>query len=229
MGRRSIWIIISLMSLALIGLVSFQLYWINNAIKLSEERFEKDVFESMHRVSEKLERQEMANVAANSFAFFEAPTGTTAFSSTSLEVVIADGDTLRQQVFSTGGTYSQTLSAEWVEGDHDRDVNVVGDVEPTEQVREVHESPKRKVVIKSNSRVGDSTVVVDLQRVKRKREQFNQIVEELILPELDVLHRVHPQVLDSLITTELHERGIDIHYEFGVMDEFTGKVCNQAG
>ena len=59
------------MSIALVGLISFQLYWINNAIHLSQERFEKDVFESLHVVADKLERKEMMMVASQSYAYVE--------------------------------------------------------------------------------------------------------------------------------------------------------------
>ncbi|RLD23863.1 MAG: hypothetical protein DRI71_04200, partial [Bacteroidetes bacterium] len=62
------------MAIALVGLSWFQLYWINSAIELSRERFEKDALESMITVVQKLERNEMAVVATNSFAFFGSST-----------------------------------------------------------------------------------------------------------------------------------------------------------
>jgi hypothetical protein len=58
------------MAIALIGLSWFQFYWINSVINLSNERFEKDALESMVTVVNKLERNEMAVVATNSFSFF---------------------------------------------------------------------------------------------------------------------------------------------------------------
>ena len=58
------------MAIGLVGLSWFQLYWMNNVIQLSRERFEKDALASMYQVAQRLERNEMAVVAANSFAFF---------------------------------------------------------------------------------------------------------------------------------------------------------------
>ena len=46
------------MSVALLGLISFQLYWINSALKLNKERFESNVQESLNFVVNKLEKQE---------------------------------------------------------------------------------------------------------------------------------------------------------------------------
>ena len=47
------WIIV-LMALALTGLISFQMYWINNAINVSEDRFKKGVQDALNIVSDQL-------------------------------------------------------------------------------------------------------------------------------------------------------------------------------
>ncbi|MDW3197343.1 MAG: HAMP domain-containing sensor histidine kinase [Cytophagales bacterium] len=47
------------MSLALAGLIIFQLYWIDTVIRANEERFRKDVIGALQNVSQKLERQEI--------------------------------------------------------------------------------------------------------------------------------------------------------------------------
>jgi two-component system phosphate regulon sensor histidine kinase PhoR len=39
MSRQRLIFIIALMSIALLGLIGLQFYWINNAIHLNEERF----------------------------------------------------------------------------------------------------------------------------------------------------------------------------------------------
>ena len=46
------------MGISLVGLVGFQLYWINTVIQANEERFHKDVLEAMNNVALKLEKQE---------------------------------------------------------------------------------------------------------------------------------------------------------------------------
>ncbi len=50
--------IIALMGFALIGLITFQLYWINTVLSANQERFKKDVIEAMNNVAVKLEKQE---------------------------------------------------------------------------------------------------------------------------------------------------------------------------
>ncbi len=62
------WIIL-LMGLALIGLISFQMYWINNAINISEDRFKKGVQDALNAVSDKLEQQEIVYTAAKKLQY----------------------------------------------------------------------------------------------------------------------------------------------------------------
>ena len=62
------WIIV-LMGLALIGLISFQMYWINNAINISEDRFNKGVQDALNSVSDKLEQQEIVYTVAKKLQY----------------------------------------------------------------------------------------------------------------------------------------------------------------
>ena len=57
------------MGLALIGLISFQMYWINNAINISEDRFKKGVHDALNAVSDKLEQQEIVYTVAKKLQF----------------------------------------------------------------------------------------------------------------------------------------------------------------
>ncbi|MBL7802152.1 MAG: HAMP domain-containing histidine kinase [Saprospiraceae bacterium] len=54
MNARRIRLIIGLMSLALIGIISLQIYWIGWSIRLNEEQFDKNVFAALNRVADKL-------------------------------------------------------------------------------------------------------------------------------------------------------------------------------
>ena len=55
MNKKAIWIIIGLMSAALIGIVLLQMYWIRWSIQLNEQHFETNVFSAISRVSEILQ------------------------------------------------------------------------------------------------------------------------------------------------------------------------------
>ena len=58
MKRGSIWIIIGLMSLAMIGMGALQIYWINWSIELGKENIENSIREALNSVAHNLEIQE---------------------------------------------------------------------------------------------------------------------------------------------------------------------------
>ncbi|WP_215225312.1 sensor histidine kinase [Echinicola shivajiensis] len=61
-------IIILLMSLACLGLVAFQYYWVANAIKINQERFEQNVYQSLAASIAKLEKGETSEIILNAMA-----------------------------------------------------------------------------------------------------------------------------------------------------------------
>ncbi len=58
MNKKAIWVIIGLMSAALVGIILLQTYWIRWSIQLNEDRFNKDVISVLNRVSDKLQNAE---------------------------------------------------------------------------------------------------------------------------------------------------------------------------
>lgn len=60
--------IIFLMSIACLGLVGFQFYWVNNALKINQERFQQNVYQSLDATIEKLEKGETSDIILRSLA-----------------------------------------------------------------------------------------------------------------------------------------------------------------
>ena len=58
MNKKAIWAIIGLMSVALIGIVLLQMYWIRLSIQEKQDKFDLNVAEALNRVSRKLEAVE---------------------------------------------------------------------------------------------------------------------------------------------------------------------------
>jgi two-component system phosphate regulon sensor histidine kinase PhoR len=74
MKRKYIILIGIVISLALFGLVSIQVYWINNAILVKQASFKRSVSEAMSNVVDKLEKLEIANQIRQKSMFFERST-----------------------------------------------------------------------------------------------------------------------------------------------------------
>ncbi|MBC7919668.1 MAG: HAMP domain-containing histidine kinase [Ferruginibacter sp.] len=64
MSKKKIRFIIGLMALALVGLVSFQMYWIKMAITVKNEQFGQSIHEALEAVAKGLEKQEILYLAS---------------------------------------------------------------------------------------------------------------------------------------------------------------------
>lgn len=62
MSKSKMKLIILLMSLASLGLIGFQYYWVTNALRINEERFEQNVYQSLASTIELLEKGETSDV-----------------------------------------------------------------------------------------------------------------------------------------------------------------------
>lgn len=62
MSKFQMNVIIVLMTLASIGLIGFQYYWVRNAFKINEERFEQNVYQSLFSTVNQLEKGETSEI-----------------------------------------------------------------------------------------------------------------------------------------------------------------------
>ncbi|MEJ2003563.1 MAG: HAMP domain-containing sensor histidine kinase [Cyclobacteriaceae bacterium] len=62
--------IVGLMIFALTGLLTFQVYWINNALELSKTQFTRNVQESLVKVAGQIEEQEAMQLTQRTFVYF---------------------------------------------------------------------------------------------------------------------------------------------------------------
>ncbi len=61
MNKKAILAIIVLMSAALVGIALIQGYWITRSVQLNQEKFDKDIFEALNEVAERIRRREVNN------------------------------------------------------------------------------------------------------------------------------------------------------------------------
>lgn len=58
MGKKVFFLIVTLMSVSLIGIIAVQVYWVNNTLKSKKEQFRNDVIKSLANASEKINQKE---------------------------------------------------------------------------------------------------------------------------------------------------------------------------
>ncbi len=67
MKKSTIWILVTLMSIALFGLTGIQYYWISSAVKTAEEKFQTDVFDVLNKVADQLRNDERYRMYQETF------------------------------------------------------------------------------------------------------------------------------------------------------------------
>jgi two-component system phosphate regulon sensor histidine kinase PhoR len=62
MSKSKMKLIIILMTLSSFGLIGFQFYWVSNALRISEERFEQNIYQSLNSTVSYLEKGETSDI-----------------------------------------------------------------------------------------------------------------------------------------------------------------------
>ncbi|MEQ8470081.1 MAG: HAMP domain-containing sensor histidine kinase [Marinoscillum sp.] len=204
---RIVWVV-SLMSVALLGLIGFQWYWIDSVIRANEEGFRRDVVDALHTVTEKLEKQEALYVFNQSSSWvyrqqYQSQTRPKFWQSKpgqSNSYVFSDTVKSDQMGFNIIFDFEATSNSGYLE--------LKAEQQPLQQIQEpVHEDQMLRL----------RQIEEQMERATKKSEMVVQVLESVLIPERSVMSRFNPAQLDSLLSREFNERGIDIAFNYGVI------------
>jgi two-component system phosphate regulon sensor histidine kinase PhoR len=196
MKEGRIKIIIGLMTLALLGLVGFQYYLIQNLVKVEEERFDRSVSEALNSVVMQIDRKEALNAVQNE--------------------MINQIDT----IMHPGGMTIKKIT-------RDSSVNVEQVIENRTGFQFITKSdsifPKSLIMVGENeSGLTKEEIFIDTNQDTIFVSKFNlvtEVVTELLSTKMDLETRLSFLPLDSLLSQELADRGIELSHSFGVIDK----------
>ena len=190
MNKKAIWVIIGLMSAALIGIIVLQTYWIRWAIQLNESRFNKDIIAVLNRVSDKLQNAE--NIRDGLEVFNQ---------STEEENVSA----WKKEVYQN---YKQDSKGVLTEYSLDSKLN-------DDSLSLEESSIYAHLDDKNECRCPDC----EKERFERYEQHYKywqrMQINKLLNPE-PITHRIELDMLNDIISNELANRFIDIDYNYGV-------------
>lgn len=217
MKRTTLRWIISLMGLSMIGLIAFQLYWIDGLVKANAERFHKDVLDALNTVANKLEKQETI-AAYNKLNYLSQHI---AFDSSKRQLMAERLNANRmskmelvkqgnQQVFVFADTLTQGNFEFVVNFSSTADQFFFEEILPTQDPNFNEQLEERDLKIEQ--------LESQLERVSRKYELTFDVMNDLMGPNKSLTSRFNPQQLDSLLKNELRIKGIDIDYNYGILE-----------
>jgi len=220
MKKSNVKIITTLASLALIGLIAIQLYWINNAMILGKQRFEQNVNEALNNIVSRMEKQIAASKIRKKFNFRKQ--GIRWFSppdSLPKESKFISGSKLNKNNFALQKDKINLKIYEEYSSDSNgvkitksRHKNYLGDSLSTD-MDILSEKGVPTYIHQFNS--GE----LRNKWFSQKKNMVNDIFDELVSINIynDYDNKIDTVLLDSVIHTELLEKGITAKYVFGIL------------
>jgi len=225
------------MSIALIGIISLQVYWITHDIRLKEQQFDQAVSQAMNSIVDKIETREAFHVIRNRFFDF-------------------DPQQLRSLILTNalaGSPFEITDSSIDI---HDSPVDpppIFEDLDNADINIEFHRPGTNHTILRFQHRnivhrdsisehsirsakitrvYGDSAEVVIRQneeKVKARMDKLNDVMHQMAMEFMgnesdEVKQRIDPVQLDSLIKSELNSRYLNYKYDYAVLNGNTNKL-----
>lgn len=228
MKANQLRIIVISASLAVIGLIAVQVYWIQNAFHLERDNVVHGAGEAVNEVVDLLERHETLSKLRThqeaKYLFFESDDSTDAFQfppdDSLVEYVISreierTGDQIHMQVVEENGDAKseQTIT------------HTVDDLPYTSSLEEevklrVASADSIEIELFSSSDPFEQDVNQLRDRVKSKRAFLGDIVKSLIEVDLNqpIDERIDPKIVDSLLQLSFQNHGVAMDFELGVFD-----------
>ncbi len=200
MKEKRIKIIVALMTAALVGLIGFQYYLIENLVRVEKDKFDRLVNEALSDIVSQVDKKEAFNVLQNQLVEYsdtlvnnDEVTINKVIKDTSVSY---DSVTLRQSNF--------TFTTKLPSGKKKNSIFVM-------TTADTNTSNKDRLFINESR----DTVFLS------KMNLVNQVVTELITKNnsASVEERLNTIQFDSLLNRELNDRGIDIKHNFGVVQK----------
>lgn len=228
-----------MMTVALIGLLGFQLYWINNAIRINKERFTQDVHQALNQVVAKLEKQEALFLVNNHFEknFSDSLIGFTKPPGPPIRIrkirtlqhkklhQVSNSDSLKNDapgkvVIATGNVPLKSAdNAFFKEHGKVKNFNITStDEESFSFSFTSDENGIQSVQVMTN----DETRIFGQPEKVLKAVKSTEMVSEVLGDFLRGAKRadiIDPVLIDSLLREELLSKGIDLNFEFGVWEK----------
>lgn len=210
MTRKKIYLLTILMSLALIGVLAFQFYWIQGVIQINEQRFKQQVQEALIDVAVSLEQQEVAEGMLQAGGHRQLPDNSFSF-----RFQLTDSGSSRQ--------YFQQQEKEPLPEDAFSLQFQLADSLPFKergQQRAMEKAVEKRLKdrIRAMERQSQAQQRQMMDKWRQQQQQTEAMVYRFFRQGMRPEQRIDSAVLDSLIWFNLRERGITAKYNYAVFD-----------
>jgi two-component system phosphate regulon sensor histidine kinase PhoR len=223
--------IIALMSLAMIGLIGFQAYWINNAIEVSNVKFNQNVHEALNHVVSNLEKREVYFAASKQIN--NRPLNNRVFQMDTNFLRNNQQSNNYADSFVSRKNQKSGNTITWESGFRIEDsllfgnqmvrisyeISNNGNPEYNQMAREEHFYSQNQIEVDFNSfEAYENQVRRSIQKFAEKSRMVTVVLDDLLGEQKQITNRVNKEQVDKMLKEHLQMKGIDIDYEYAVVD-----------
>jgi len=208
MSKKGIWILTGIMSLALLGLLLVQYQWIKNAVDLKEQQFSLVVNRTLNEVINGLEEQEASTKITREINPYidSIPDETFVNNQNSLNRdIISIGKWSSYSYFSRSNGISESLEL------HISDTTFISGG-PLQTIIPPDEIYSEKITREKN-RV---KLLEEKRNILKKYVIVEKVMDRMLNNPAEIEERIDPLQLFLEIKNALHQRGVDLDFEFSI-------------
>lgn len=229
MTKRTIRIIVVLMTLTMISLISYQVYWIDNALRINDVQFSQNVHEALNKVVARLEKNEVYHAAYQQFnnpiisnwlyhQDTDRITGINNFDSETNQIHLSDSDESRGWVTNIVVEDSVILGEQQIKISYQFQNFVSSEVpvpsNPSHNAKENTFDPSFPEFENFDQEVRKS-----IQKFTQKSRMVTTVLDELMGNRQRIENRINQDQLKKLMDEELRAMGIALDYEYAVVNK----------
>ncbi len=250
MNKRRFWSTVVLMSLAMLGLIALQSYWIRHDLQLKEQQFGQNVMLAMNNIVDQVEQKENMKIVVHKFMSTADSSNSSFSSDDSTEEVLNEliqsppgpppppgppteisnfAKAVNQQIVNL----RELRHRRYPDGDlrlnpdtATIDIRVEKDVQ-SKEVYAIEMKSQEQNLVQEEARF-DSLASETEKRMRSKMRKLNTMMQKFTFQVADhngnIFSRIDSITLDSIIHSELYNHEIDQPYNFGIANPLKGKL-----
>lgn len=207
MEEKKLRIIILLASIAVLGLIAIQFYWISNALNLEKEKFNKNVGSALSEIVETLEKNETAEIMVKEIS-----------NNDSNNIVYITKNVLSKSNVDTNKNYINKSIL--INDNHDVDIDYKitssDSVKKSVTVTSSLTKPSKDSIIKSIVWIDNQDSLIH-QRTKIIENVFDNLI--IADQEKQITERCTKSSIDSLCHEIFPKYGINAEFKFNILNE----------
>lgn len=224
--------LVLLMGFSLIGIILVQFLWVKNAVQVQKERFNVTIYDALNATVQRAQKEQAADSFLQQFMSFAASGQDSSLANNKQNATpyfpqpgekenqnikgLIEGQNKTSQSFANGSFQahieieSSGKPKQIITRSGNFDINNSQDIKHVEKAISLMEDSIKKVM-ENNSNINPLKIL-------------NQFSYEIKMRSAEVSNRINTDNLTQILEYELKARGIDLNYEYGILNRNDGSL-----